>query len=70
MDNGLSHYRANNDNRNKMIWNNTHFRLFDRDNPNTLEIMAFEDTIQKSNKDIGWRKEYQGKMPHEIPEIR
>lgn len=35
----MSHYRDNYDNKNKMIWNNTHFRLFERDNPISLGIM-------------------------------
>lgn len=39
LENGTTHYRANYDNNNKIIWNNTHFRLFNRNNPNSLDIM-------------------------------
>ncbi len=43
----FQHYRANNfENRNKVIWNNTDFRLFNRDNPRSLggPIPIIEDT--------------------------
>lgn len=68
--NGMSHYRDNYDNRNKMIWNNTHFRLFERDNPISLGIMQLEDVPFKANKDKLWLKGYEDKLPSDYPEIR
>lgn len=44
MENGSTHYRANFDNRNKVIWNNTDFRLFNRDNPHSLDILQVDGT--------------------------
>lgn len=44
LENGSTHYRANFDNRNKVIWNNTDFRLFNRDNPHSLDILSVEGT--------------------------
>lgn len=70
MDNGSAHFIANYDNRNKIIWNNTHFRLFNRDNPTSLDIMQLEEIPFKSNKDREFIKGFDGKMPHEIPEVR
>jgi len=70
MENGSSHYRANFDNRNKIIWNNTDFRLFNRDNPITLEILPVDGIplkpVRAKERMLGFEK----RMPEEDPEVR
>ena len=70
LENGMAHYRSNFDNRNKIIWNNTHFRLFNRDNPNSLEILPIEEKVQKEVKPKRRLNGYDTKLPEEDPELR
>ena len=70
VENGMTHYRANFDNRNKIIWNNTDFRLFNRDNPHSLEILPLNERQIKPVKDLSRLNGFQMKLPSEEPEIR
>lgn len=69
-ENGSAHYRANFDNRNKIIWNNTDYRLFNRDNPGSLEILPITDIplkpVRENNKIIAFEKRF----PDEDPVVR
>ena len=62
-DNGSFNYRANFDNRNKIIWNNTDFRLFNRDNPTSQQILPITETKFKPIKDKPWLNGYDTKLP-------
>jgi hypothetical protein len=70
----FQHYRANNfENRNKVIWNNTDFRLFNRDNPRSLggPIPILGETsviplVREQRKIRGINP----RMPLEDPQIR
>jgi hypothetical protein len=70
----FQHYRANNfENRNKVIWNNTDFRIFNRDNPRSLggQIPTLEET--QKHPVIREQRRIRGlnpRMPLEDPEIR
>eukprot|EP00347_Sterkiella_histriomuscorum_P024426 403331158 len=70
MGNGSAHYRANFDNRNKVIWNNTDFRLFNRDNPHSLCLIQLEDPGLKPVKDKSRLLGFDSKMPQEFPQVR
>lgn len=70
MENGSKHYRANFDNRNKIIWNNTDFRLFNRDNPTSMEILPVEGTSNKHVRDKPRMNCFDKRMPEEDPEVR
>ena len=70
INNGTQGYRANFDNRNKIIWNNTHFRLFDRNNPNSLDVLPIADIVQKSVKSKARWNEFHKILPEEDPEVR
>ena len=70
INNGAEGYRANFDNRNKIIWNNTHFRLFDRNNPNSLDILPMNEIAQKSVKSKDRWLEFNKILPDEDPEVR
>ncbi|CDW81633.1 UNKNOWN [Stylonychia lemnae] len=70
LENGSTHYRANFDNRNKIIWNNTDFRLFNRDNPATLDIMQIDDIPLKPVKDRSRQIGFENKLPEEDPGLR
>lgn len=63
MENGSTNYRANFDNRNKIIWNNTDFRLFNRDNPTTQAILPIEDIVFKPVKDMINLNGFDKRMP-------
>lgn len=58
LENGSTHYRANFDNRNKIIWNNTDFRVFNRDNPHSMDIIQMDETAMKPNKEVSKLKGY------------
>jgi hypothetical protein len=70
----FQHYRANNfENRNKVIWNNTDFRIFNRDNPRSLggPIPILNDTsviplVREQRKIRGLNP----RMPLEDPQVR
>jgi hypothetical protein len=69
----FQHYRANNyDNRNKVIWNNTDFRIFNRDNPRSLggPIPTLDETQVKAVLEQRKMKGYSQRMPLDDPEIR
>jgi hypothetical protein len=70
LENGSKHYRANFDNRNKIIWNNTDFRLFNRDNPTTLEILPVDGIPLKAVRDKVRMVGFEKRMPEEDPEVR
>lgn len=70
MENGSKHYRANFDNRNKIIWNNTDFRLFHRDNPTSLEILPVDGIPLKPVRDKPRLNCFDKRMPDEDPEVR
>ena len=70
MHNGDSGYRANFDNRNKIINNNTTFRVFARDNPTSLDILPIGDQPFKGNKEYEKMKAYANRGPEDDPEIR
>lgn len=63
MENGTTNYRANFDNRNKIIWNNTDFRLFNRDNPHSMDILQINDTALKPVKDVSRLVGFDKRMP-------
>ena len=69
----FQHYRANNyDNRNKMIWNNTDFRIFNRDNPRSLggPIPTLEETQVRAVLEQRKMRGYSHRMPLDDPEIQ
>lgn len=74
MDSSFQHYRANNfENRNKVIWNNTDFRIFNRDNPRHLggQIPVLEETMkQPVIREQRKIKGFSHRLPLEDPEIR
>lgn len=56
-----------------MIWNNTDFRIFNRDNPRLLggAIPSLSETQVKPIIREGRRiREINPRMPHEDPEVR
>jgi hypothetical protein len=73
MEASFQHYRANNyDNRNKVIWNNTDFRIFNRDNPRSLggPIPSLDETKMRAVLEQRKLLGYDHRMPLEDPEIR
>ncbi|TNV77935.1 hypothetical protein FGO68_gene3255 [Halteria grandinella] len=74
LESSFQHYRANNfENRNKVIWNNTDFRIFHRDNPRSLggPIPVLGETsviplVREQRKIRGINP----RMPLEDPQIR
>lgn len=69
LSNGSSNYRANFDNRNKIIWNNTNLRLFNYNHPNSLDLLQLNDAKYKGFKSRKILNDYDIIYPQQDPEV-